>query len=109
MTSHVPGHRKLLTGEQHEDHIIRRETNQRWHQIRDNDHAIAMNMPEQIIEMPHFDEEEVKPGRYGTFLDLMENGPDEHFVAKLAKLMPEPKAKRKAALTENHDIIMVNI
>ena len=75
------------------------------------DYEITKNYPKQIIDSPllvPYDEPRVASG--SARMNLMLNGPDKGFVRKLAALMPpEQKHKWKATLTDQLDVVMMEV
>ena len=101
----IPLHKKLIIKD---DDL---EENGRWRQIREMDYEITKKYPKQIIDSPLLvPYDEPRPAPNGAFKDLMRNGPDEGFVRKLAALMPpEQKHKWKATLSDQMDVVMVDV
>lgn len=81
----------------HGDDLV---TNKRWHAIAAADYELKHNtFPQHIELMLPYVEEEIVPGRYGEFLDLMLHGPDPDFVKALAAMMPiQPKRRWKPVM-----------
>ena len=75
------------------------------------DYEITKNYPEQIVDSPllvPYDSPQIAPGR--ARMELMLNGLDQGFVASLAALMPpERKHKWKPTLSDQMDVVMVEI
>ena len=85
------------------------EENARWRQIREMDYEITKNYPEQmIIDSPFLAEDapvSPKTGLYSGFKDLMMNGPADG----IPHLIVKEKKKRKATLTDQLDVVMVEV
>ena len=79
----------------------------RWRQIREMDYEITKNYPKQIIDSPLLVSEEESPRQRqnSDFLDLMMNGPADG----IPYLVVKEKRKQKATLTDQLDIVMVDV
>src|SRR3990167_6152547 len=83
------------------------EENGRWRQIREMDYEITKNYPKQIIDSPLLVSEEESPRQRqnSDFLDLMMNGPADG----IPYLVVKEKRKQKATLTDQLDVVMVDV